>query len=470
MAGVLFGERGKSSEAQRELERAVSFDSTFALAWFDLGQSVYRSVRSRDLVIAQSHLERAWEFRDRLSVKDRMRLEAYRYNLDIEFDKAIEVYEAMLVRWPDDRQVLGGLQALYYMFWNFRMAAPWGREGWRLYPEDAMITAMYMNSLAATGHAEAATRIGLESLVRNPEDATRWDDLGSVYLYAGQPASAEIAYRRATDLDPGWDRHWTVECAFARGELSRAISLAEVEVEAGEFTALRNLIPFMVAAGRRQEAIDRLVQTTDPQSPAGQWGLRHGWMYLLLGQPEKTLEIADLFASQGGTPRWELYYLRLRARALAALGRFDEASEAAAELKSGSWGALARFVALKVEAEVELGRGNPDRALILLQRMREQGAGYGNRWDMELRDARARAFTMQGELDTAAAEYEELLRIYGGYAPARHELAKVYEKLGRDQEAVAELERFLGLWADADEGLPRLLDARSRLEALKQTG
>ena len=44
---------------------------------------------------------------------------------------------------------------------------------------------------------------------------------------------------------------------------------------------------------------------------------------------------------------------------------------------------------------------------------------------------------------------------------------KLLEELGRAEEAEVEYERFLEMWADADEGLPQLVDARQRLAALR---
>jgi hypothetical protein len=46
-------------------------------------------------------------------------------------------------------------------------------------------------------------------------------------------------------------------------------------------------------------------------------------------------------------------------------------------------------------------------------------------------------------------------------------LAKLYEKKNWEGKAIEHYERFLELWKDADEGLPKLEDAKKRLANLK---
>jgi len=80
----------------------------------------------------------------------------------------------------------------------------------------------------------------------------------------------------------------------------------------------------------------------------------------------------------------------------------------------------------------------------------------------------------KGDLDSAIAEYERITR----FDPAskdrrlihplhRYELAKLYEKKGLKEKAIAQYERFLTLWKNADPDRPEPKDARARLAKLK---
>jgi tetratricopeptide (TPR) repeat protein len=54
------------------------------------------------------------------------------------------------------------------------------------------------------------------------------------------------------------------------------------------------------------------------------------------------------------------------------------------------------------------------------------------------------------------------------YVRAFFELGKVFKDQGDTAKAIEYYEKFLGLWKDADPGLPEVGDAKQRLARLKQ--
>jgi tetratricopeptide (TPR) repeat protein len=89
-------------------------------------------------------------------------------------------------------------------------------------------------------------------------------------------------------------------------------------------------------------------------------------------------------------------------------------------------------------------------------------------------DVLAKACVQKGDIDAAIREYERITT----FAPAsrdrrlidplhRYELAKLYEKRGLKEKAVAQYEKFLALWKNADADRPEPKDARARLAKLK---
>jgi len=93
-----------------------------------------------------------------------------------------------------------------------------------------------------------------------------------------------------------------------------------------------------------------------------------------------------------------------------------------------------------------------------------------------LKDALARAYEKNGEIDKAIAEYERLTAFYPKSGapflihPKYHYLlGKLYEQKGLKSKAAERYRRFLDLWKDADPGIPEVVDARMRLRALKGT-
>ena len=74
---------------------------------------------------------------------------------------------------------------------------------------------------------------------------------------------------------------------------------------------------------------------------------------------------------------------------------------------------------------------------------------------------------MAGDYKASEFELKDLLRVNGGHALAHYELGKLYDEMNRPDDAEQEYTIFLDMWSEADEGLPQLVDARKRLEALQ---
>ena len=54
----------------------------------------------------RDYAEKAWSYRDRLSIKDRLKVEAWREELNGRVVEAIAVYRKLVEQWPDDKELL----------------------------------------------------------------------------------------------------------------------------------------------------------------------------------------------------------------------------------------------------------------------------------------------------------------------------------------------------------------------------
>jgi tetratricopeptide (TPR) repeat protein len=115
-----------------------------------------------------------------------------------------------------------------------------------------------------------------------------------------------------------------------------------------------------------------------------------------------------------------------------------------------------------LEAEVELARGNRDRAIELFSL-----ADQAKRTAITL-EGLAHAYDASGKPEQAAVWYELFLASPDpplGWEPqqdwlaARYHLARIYFSKGDKAKGVAHLDWFLDAWKDADPGLPLLKDA-----------
>ncbi|MDH3198792.1 MAG: hypothetical protein OEO21_11190, partial [Candidatus Krumholzibacteria bacterium] len=128
-----------------------------------------------------------------------------------------------------------------------------------------------------------------------------------------------------------------------------------------------------------------------------------------------------------------------------------------------------QVIALKVTAEIALRKADSEAALIALQEMKRYGVPFGAMFDIEYREALARAYRMANRLEDAAEVHREMVRLYGGHALSHYDLGSIYEEMGRPADAAQAYTTFLDAWARADDGLPQVEDAKDRLAALRQT-
>jgi tetratricopeptide (TPR) repeat protein len=290
-----------------------------------------------------------------------------------------------------------------------------------------------------------------------------------------------VAVHKAGELDPDQETlNGLARCAYAAGDLDRAIALTEQYLGKDDLaeSARRwqmvaksvdlGLSAYYLEAGRYQEMLevgDAALQYSSG-NPSGS-AFDKGTLLLDAGRAQEALAHADGMLERYPDARAPFYSLRIRARAMAALGDLDGARAAVKELYAfqDRHGPQASMLALRVEAEIALAENDAATALEALDGMYELGIYFGGLFYAEYREIRARAHRMAGQLEEAAAVHNELLRVYGGHALSHYELGLIYEEMDRPQDAEQEFARFLEMWSNADEGLPQLADARERLSA-----
>ncbi len=485
MAAVLAREWYRPEDALEELQKAVAIDSTFALAYAELARLYWGTIGEfRDFDTSIENIDRAWRLRARLGIKDRLRLEAFRYDMDRQVTRAITTYEEILDRWPDDRQAMHDLNSILFRYWDYSGSIEVSEAGQALYPDDPVLCGpIYFHCLVYTGRAQEALTLTRAFVEQHPDEANAWDELGLRYLAIGFPDSAEVAFRKALALDPDWGDQVLSYCAYHAGDLPRATTILERFLDRDDLRQSRR-VSLMIGigssvelaglyweAGQYETALE-VVRAAQQYVSGVEGGVGFDTAMALwlvrIGRPTEALALAEDLARRQDTVRGPWASLRVRARALVALGDLEGARDAARELNANQdgWGALTRALALEAESSIALAENDPDQAMEFLDQRMRQGVGLGGFGDIDVREQLARAHKMAGRPEEAAEVHRDLLRIYGGHALSHYELGVIYDEMGRTTEAKSEFKIFLETWSKADEGLPQLVDARHRLAAL----
>jgi tetratricopeptide (TPR) repeat protein len=172
--------RGRFTEAEEAVERAVSLDSTFALAYLEqfsirswvLFQNAQPFTGLRELI------ERAMEYRHRLSERNRLRVEANRALDDTDGLEAATLFGRILEMDPLDFDALSGLAYTYLV------------HGWQLDKGITEVTAAY-ERLAVADSTEASTFATLARIAAWAGDDDRLDGIVSK-LAAGDTTSSYV--------------------------------------------------------------------------------------------------------------------------------------------------------------------------------------------------------------------------------------------------------------------------------------
>ena len=107
-------------------------------------------------------------------------------------------------------------------------------------------------------------------------------------------------------------------------------------------------------------------------------------------------------------------------------------------------------------------RGDWQAAMETYQRKRDNDPT-----DYTVPEQLGRCYLELGRLDRAEDLILETLALRPSYARAHYDLALVYERMGRAEDAISHLRRALDTWAPADESFPWAQRAKAKLAELE---
>jgi serine/threonine protein kinase/tetratricopeptide (TPR) repeat protein len=429
-------------------KRAIELDPNFATAYALRGLN-YANLGQPTR--AAEDLEKAYQLRDRVSEREKLRISAnYYYIVTGELEKEAQTYQLWVQSYPNDSVPHGNLGANYSALGQYDQALPELKKGIALAPDTVVgyqnISLVYL----ALGQLDKA-RAALDSAAALKLDAGSLH-LTSYYLAFLQNDTAAMAQHVAWgagkpgDEDPLLATQSDTEGYY--GRLAAARDFARRAVDSAVRADSKETAALWQAIGALREAeFGNSVQARQAASAA---------VTLSPGRDVKVLA-AVAFARAGDIPH---------ARALA--DELEKAYPTNTTLKL-YWFPIVR-------ASIALGSQKPDDAMVALEAVAPYEFGEPPPFQIGTMYApyiRGEAYLANHNGAAAAREFQKFLDHRGlvvnyPLASLAHlGLARAYALSGDTAKAKTTYQDFFAIWKDADPEIPVLKEAKSEYAKLQ---
>lgn len=433
------------------LEEALAADSTFAMAWHDLGWAL----RVENTPRASEAFSNAYRLRERLTERERhLATAAYHNWVTRDLAKAAAANEAVLALDPNDSWVLNDLSILYDRLQNFARAEAMQRRAVAADTANVVLRGGLVRTLANQGKFDEAEAVLADMAQRAPDLPYGYMMESALAVASGDHARAE---RRLRELardhrDSPYQRYlssWFL--GILEATLGRLAGARQhfADAEAGANTMGSTNLAFANAA---QNAVA---------------------LELLTGRPENArLLLANALTRYpfdamppAARPYLEAAEMHARLGAPAEARRLVEAFNVAAIAEPGD-GALDH-----AQGVIALTDGDLTGSIELLRASASFGCVICALPDL------ARAYEESSQIDSAVAVYARFVsvpmtdRLWATatlqLGPALERLAELHEARAEYDDAMGYASRLIELWKAADPELqPRVEAARQRLARL----
>jgi eukaryotic-like serine/threonine-protein kinase len=420
----------QEAEAMPFFKRAIELDPRFAMAWANLGTSY---LNSGEMEQASECYRKAFELKDKVSEPEKFYITAHYYDSTLgDVGKAIETYELWKQTYPRDSAPVDNLSMYYAKLGQYDRALENALQARRVNPRDLFaIQNLAESYIALDRFAEAkavlddASRLGQRtSAMRGQRAAVAFlegneDELNrAIEPQAGEPPDEMLLSTRA-----GY--------AAAKGEMKAARQFGAQAIQAAKASG------FGEFAARQGAFIARV------EAEVGELARARADLRETLAQREKILdpEVAWALAAVGDTAR----ALQIAEELARKYPQNTEVNVVAVPL---------------IRAEVELGRGNGEKALEYLRV--SQPYDFGKMAALRTSYLRGKAYLAANRPAEAAQEFRNVIarRAVNPESPiwplAHLQLARALDAAGDKEQARAARDRFRSLWKDADPDLPIL--------------
>jgi tetratricopeptide (TPR) repeat protein len=491
------------ADARKFLEKAVSLDPTFAIAYLYLGKTADSLL---DAKASTEAYEKAKRYSEKTTEKERIYIESY-YASVIERnpEKRLRLLLELTKKYPQEKGFHAELGLVYGGRNRLPEAIEEYEEALALDPNFGFAMNQVAYVYAQIGDFDKAIRYFERYATINPGEPNPIDSIAELYLRMGKLDEAEAKYKEALEIKPDFytscnglayvfalkenyleTRYW-IEEHIARAPTPSA------KMEGYWLKAFYNHL-----LGRWDESLAEHLALKEQAEKIGSAYMAAvedyttGYLYTDRGEFDQARKAFQRWhdyslkrnPSQQTNTAFDLAFdmgwadMR-QGRVDSAKARLKEVERLLPKMDPASRASINLDYEL-LNAEILLAANLPEKAIEVGGKIGRENfpnmntpyvAGYNTPF---LKDVLARAYWKKGDFDKAIAEYERLTTIdpknqirYLIHPLYHYRLGRVYEEKRDKAKAAGQYEKFLEYWKDADAKHPELADAKKRLDALK---
>ena len=429
------------------LKRAIELDPNFPMAYAALGAH-YSNLNEPSLAL--EYATKAYELRDRVTEREKFRISFIYLRVTGEVEKQAQLFEMWMADYPRDAAPYISLGMNFFFMGQYEKALGEWQKGLELGPENVAVYENLSILYLAMNNLDAAREI------LNRAQTNKFDS-GDLHL---------VAYRLAFLQQDLTQMEQQVAWATGKPGTEDILLSAQSDTE-GYYGRLGN------ARKLSSRAVDSAVRA-DAKEAAALWRATAALREAEFGERDSARNEAREALALATGRNVKIF----AALALARAGESAQAQTISTQLeKSQASNTVLKLYRLPaINAAIALGKGNPAKALGLLEIVKAYDLGqptpssFGTLYPPYLRGD---AYLLLDDGAAAATEFQNVvdhpgIALNSPLAALAHlQLGRAYAMAGDEEKARAAYQDFFALWKDADANIPILQQAKSEYAKLK---